>query len=122
MKHFFLFLFFSIVSGHAYTEEKGIKHIVLCWLEDSSNPENLQNVMETSAQLKSIHMVDNIIVGRPVESNRGIVDDSFDVGLVLDFRNQQDLEQYLVHKDHVSRVKNVLAPLCTRILVYDIAY
>jgi Stress responsive A/B Barrel Domain len=103
-------------------EAGGIKHVVLCWLKDADNPANLETVLETSRQLQSIALINDMIVGRPLASDRAIVDDSFDVGVVMDFRKQEDLEQYLVHEEHIRRVKDVLAPQCQRIQVYDITY
>ena len=122
MNRIILSLFLLIFVNSAMCEAGGIKHVVLCWLKDASKPANLEAVMEASRQLETIALINDIAVGRPVASERDIVDDSFDVGLVVDFRNQQDLEQYLIHGEHVRRVKEVLAPQCQRIQVYDIAY
>lgn len=122
MKRFFLFFLISTLSNSVLSETDGIKHIVLCWLKEPDNRASLNTVMEISRQLKNIAQVDDLVVGKAVASDRNIVDDSFDVGLVMNFRNHQDLKQYLVHEDHVRRVKEVLVPMCQRILVYDIAY
>ncbi len=122
MKRIFLFFLISTLSNSVLSETYGIKHIVLCWLKEPDNLASLNLVMEISRQLKNIAQVDDLVVGKAVASDRNIVDDSFDVGLVMNFRDHQDLEQYLVHEDHVRRVKEVLVPMCQRILVYDIAY
>ncbi|MFT5132607.1 MAG: hypothetical protein ACI9SC_001073 [Gammaproteobacteria bacterium] len=122
MKNNYLFILVFLFSKSTFSEPAGIKHIVLCWLKNAENPASLSAVIEASKQLKSIPMVSDVVVGRALSSNRDIVDDSFDVGLVINFHNSHDLEQYLIHADHVRRVKDVLAPQCQRLQVYDIAY
>jgi hypothetical protein len=122
MKLFIIFFLTFTFSQTAWSETGGIKHIVLCWLKEPANQTNVDAITKASMELKVISEVESIIVGRPVSSDRKIVDDSFDVGLVLNFKNQNDLDNYLAHPEHVSRVKKVLAPKCQRILVYDIAY
>ena len=52
-------------------------------------------------------------------SDREIVDDSFDVGILIVTKNQEDLQKYLDHPIHQQAKKEVLLPLLERILVYD---
>jgi hypothetical protein len=47
------------------------------------------------------------------------VDDSFDVGIVVEVRNEVDLKKYLEHPIHQNAKKEVLLPLVDRVLVYD---
>ncbi len=122
MKHTILSLTLFLFSNLLMAEDTGIKHIVLCWLNAPDSASDLTAVMETSRELKDLPMVAEIIVGQAVASDRDIVDDSFDVGLVMDFKNREVLEEYLVHEEHIRRVKEVLAPKCKRIQVYDIGY
>ena len=109
-------------SQTAWSETSGIKHVVLCWLNEPGDQSDIEAVMKASIKLKGISEVDSLVIGRPVPSDRKIVDDSFDIGLVLNFHSQKDLDIYLDHPEHVRRVKEALAPKCQRILVYDIAY
>ncbi len=77
---------------------------------------------DASKQLKVIEQIDSLSVGQALPSERAIVDDSFDIGLVLNFKSELDLQQYLTHPFHVEKVKQTLSPSCKRILVYDIVY
>jgi len=122
MKNILLFSIIFAFSHSAYCEIEGIKHIVLCWLKDADNPHDLRTAVEASRQLKTIPLVDNIVIGHPVASDRNIVDDSFDIGLVMNFLSHDDLERYLTHDEHVRIVKEILVPQCGRIQVYDVAY
>ena len=57
--------------------------------------------------------------GGAIKSDRAIVDDSFDVGIVVEVRNEVDLKKYLEHPIHQNAKKEVLLPLVDRVLVYD---
>jgi hypothetical protein len=115
-------LFLLSLSNNANCEPDGIKHIVLCWLNNVNDAASLNAVISASRELKTIAGVNSIVVGQAVTSDRDIVDDSFDVGMVMSFKSQQKLDQYLVDEEHIRRVKEVFAPQCGKILVYDIAH
>jgi hypothetical protein len=113
-----LFLLANAVQAEA---SEGIKHVVFCWLAQPS-AENRARVVSTSKELATIPGVIDLVAGTALPGGRDIVDDSFDVGVAMTFRNKQDMENYLVSEAHMSRVREVLQPLCGRILVYDISY
>ena len=100
----------------------GIKHVVLCWLHEPGNAAQVRTVIETSLELAALPELDAIVGGTALSSDRPIVDDSFDVGLVMDFRDATALEAYLRHPEHVRRVETVLRPLCGRVQVFDITH
>lgn len=115
-------LILLIVTSASAGEESGIKHIVLCWLNNPDDKNALHEVMQASGELKDIKYVDDIVVGQALSSQRPVVDDTFHVGLVMNFHQQSDLNNYLVHEEHVKRVRETLSPQCNRILIYDIVY
>ena len=125
MQKLHITIFFFLLTGcamNAETPDKGIKHVVLCWLNDPGNQAHIQQVIKTSYELTVIPGVLDLQAGTALKSERKIVDDSFDVGIVMSFNNANEMNDYLSHKEHVRRVKNDLLPLCQRILVYDISY
>ena len=113
---------FMILSPYVMADDSGVRHIVLCWLHEPDNAEQKAQVMAASRELAIIPGVLDVIVGTPVASEREIVDDSYDVGLDIGFATINDMENYLSHEEHVRRVREIFAPACKRILVYDIAY
>lgn len=114
------FLFFSSSTIMAAPAE--VTHIVFCWLKDKGNADKIEKVIRVSKELEIIESLDKIIVGRALPSDRNVVDDSFDIGMVMSFRDQQALNEYLPHKEHVKRVNEVLAPECSKVLIYDIEH
>lgn len=97
-----------------------IEHVVLCWLADPGNPTHRDRVLAASEELASIPTVLTLHVGTALESDRAIVDDSFDVGLVIGFADEAGLQAYLDHPAHLARVAEVFGPLSARIVVYDV--
>ena len=57
--------------------------------------------------------------GKAVASERSIVDDSFDVGILVVVENKEALEAYLRHPVHDDAKKKILLPLIDMLVVYD---
>ena len=100
-------------------DEAKVYHVVLCWLKEPGNLEARQQIIDVSKEFKSIPGVINVKAGASIPSERAIVDDSFDVGILLTFADQQAMNSYLDHPDHKQVVQNILKPLVTKIIVYD---
>ena len=105
-------------SAEKSNDEK-IQHIVLCWLKDSGNKEQRQKVIDLSLSFKNIPGVIDVRAGEVIKSERSIVDSSYDVGIYMTFKSIEDLNAYLIHKDHVKAVTETLKPLSEKIQVYD---
>ncbi len=117
-----LLLLLTFTGCASISKETGIKHVVYCWLKEPDNVENIHRVIDASKELSTIPGIIDIVAGTALPSDREIVDDTFDVGLVMTFENVDTMKSYLSHEDHIRRVNLVFQPLCQRILVYDIAY
>ena len=76
-------------------------------------------IIELTRTFRDIPGVLNAQAGQVIMSDREIVDDSFDVGILIVTKNQEDLQKYLDHPIHQKAKKEVLLPLVERILVYD---
>jgi hypothetical protein len=120
MKRLILVLFLLLPA--AANAGGGIKHVVLCWLNEPGSAEHARRLIDVSLELRAIPGVRSLEAGPPVPGDRPIVDDSFDVGLVMDFAGEEELNTYIDHPEHVARVRETLGPLCRRVLVYDIRY
>ncbi len=96
-----------------------LEHVVIVWLKDPGNTEHRQRIIGESQVLAGIPGVLSLKSGSVVQSERDIVDSSFDVALVVSFENRAALDDYLVHPLHVRLVEQTLKPLVDRIRVYD---
>ena len=57
--------------------------------------------------------------GKAIASERDIVDDSFDVGILVVVPDERRLAEYLAHPIHQRAKNDVLMPLVEKVLVYD---
>ena len=99
--------------------EHRVNHLVLFWLNESGNAAHRRKIIETSRSFRDIPGVLEVRAGQVIPSNREIVDDSFDVAVLLTFARKEDVNAYLVHPLHKKAVEDVLMPLVQRIVVHD---
>ena len=101
------------------TEEKRLYHVVLCWLKEPGNKTDRKKIIEITKAFQKIPGVIEAQAGEVVMSDRDIVDDSYDVGILIVTKNENELQKYLDHPIHQKAKKDVLVPLVDKILVYD---
>lgn len=117
-----LVVLFSGCFSDFQKEKEGPKiltHIVFCWLKEPGNVEQREQIIEMTESFNRIPSVLKARAGNPIMSERSIVDDSFDVGIIVEVRDEKGLQEYLDHPIHQKAKKDVLLPLIERVLVYD---
>ena len=110
-----------LLAAGCQSNRPGVSHVVLCWLKEPGNAAARQQLIATTKSFRSIPGVMDVRVGEPIPSPRPVVDSSFDVGLVLRFKDQAAMDAYEKSEQHQKAVKDVLAPLSKRLQIYDIA-
>ena len=106
----------SLGSRH----DGALQHVVLIWLKDAGNAEQRAKITEVSRSFRDIPGVLDVQAGKAVASDRDIVDDSFDVGILVVVPDERRLAEYIAHPIHQRAKNDVLLPLVEKILVYDI--
>jgi len=96
-----------------------IHHFVLCWLKEPGNAEHRQQIVEATESFRKIPGVLVARAGQVIPSDRSIVDDSFDVGILILVPDDKRLTEYLEHPIHQKAKEEVLLPLVEKIVVYD---
>lgn len=96
-----------------------VKHIVLVWLKDPGNVQDRRRLIETSHSFRKIPGVLDVSAGTPLESERPVVDDSFDVAVIITFQSTEAMQNYETHPIHIKAVEEVLRPVTDRMVVYD---
>lgn len=127
IRNFYILLLFPcLFLGSCVSEissdrslEVTLTHVVLCWLKEPGNNSQQQEIIEMTESFREIPSVLDARAGQAIKSDRAIVDDSFDVGIVVEVRNEDDLKKYLEHPIHQNAKNEVLLPLVDRVLVYD---
>jgi len=111
----------SCPLGHKTTAPGKVEHVVLVWLKKPGDAADRAKVVSAAKMFQAeIKEIQHLSVGTPLASDRPVVDDSFDVGLVMRFANSTDLGTYEKHPVHVKAVKEVLQPIAAKLLVYDV--
>lgn len=111
----------SCPFGYKTTAKGKVEHIVLVWLKRPGNAADRAALIATARKFQAeIKQIQHLSVGPAVPSSREIVDDSFDVGFVMRFASNADMDAYEKHPVHVNAVKQTLMPLAKKVLVYDI--
>lgn len=100
-------------------ELKPVHHIVLVWMKPEVKTEQQRKVILLSAViLRKIPGLGSLSAGTAVQSQRPIVDDSFDVGFHMVFDSKAAVNRYLKHPAHVGYV-NSIRPLIDKLLIDD---
>jgi len=110
---------FGCITVQQVENERAIQHVVLCWLKESGNAEHRNRIIEVSKTFRKIPGVLEVRVGRVIKSDRAIVDDSFDVGILVTVSDVERLQEYLDHPIHQKAKQDVLLPLVEKVVVYD---
>ncbi len=101
------------------TQSTVIDHVVFLWLQDSTDIAILDSIKLHSQNLDTIPGIISLSMGEALASDRPIVDDSFSLGLIFQFRSADEMKTYTAHPDHVEFIKRWVKPHSKKILIYD---
>jgi hypothetical protein len=122
MKAFFLLFIGVFLSGCVAAPVKRdypVTHIVLVWFNEVAGDNYADTVSAATMRLLEIPEVGIIRTGRAISSERPIVDDSFDLGVVMEFESMEAMKLYLEHPLHKQFVEGYLTGRIEKLLVYD---
>src|SRR5688572_22888091 len=77
-----------VACGCQSTSGGSVEHVVLFWLKTPGDEAGRQRIIEESHKLREIPGVVKLAVGHAMPSTRPVVDSSFDVGLVITFKDE----------------------------------
>ena len=111
-----------LVAACTSPQSGGIEHAVFAWLKRPGNEVDRAALVEGTKQLqKSTGLITSFQHGTPVPSARPVVDDSFDLALLMRFQSRAALAAFETHPDHLRAKKELLQPLARKVLIYDVA-
>ena len=122
-KYIAILIIFGFATSSSYAEEfvneKPVYHVVLIWLKTYRNEMRINKIINASKELKNIPGVLEVSTGKVLRSARVIVDDTFDVSIIIKFASKEYFKDYLVHPIHIKIANEVIKPLANKITVYD---
>lgn len=96
-------------------------HTVLFWLKDGTTDSRKTALIKDCKELLgSISTVQYLAAGEPAGTPRDVVDNSYDVGLVVHFKNAADHDVYQSAEKHLEFIERN-NDIWERVQVYDIA-
>jgi hypothetical protein len=94
-------------------------HIVIFWTKPEVEEAEERLIDGMNKYLTDIPGLISMHAGRCAPSDRPVVDQSYQVGLNLTFKNKIDQDTYQDHPQHVEFVEKVFKETCDRVVVYD---
>jgi hypothetical protein len=96
-----------------------VTHVVICYLKQPGDATARQRLIEASKEFREIPGVLDVRVGKVLPSTRPIVVNDYDVGLVITYKDERAMKEYVTHPIHEKAVREVLGPLTSKVVVYD---
>jgi hypothetical protein len=98
--------------------KSGFVHTVFFWLKEKANKEH-----HTALQAGILKLADNDLMlaaytGTPADTNREVIDSSYDFTITFVFKNKADQDTYQTHPQHLEFIKNC-AQYWDKVQVYD---
>jgi hypothetical protein len=94
-------------------------HVVIFWTKPEIPGAADALVAGAEKYLRPVPGVRLFHVGKMVGSERGVVEQTYQVALNLTFDTKKDQDDYQVHPSHIEFVEEVFKPNCARVVVYD---
>ena len=102
----------------ADTSKWGVGHAVMFWLKQPGDADTRRRIIEASRGFEKLPGVVSVRAGEILASPRPNVDKSYDVAVVIFFRDQGALEAYQIHPLHKQMLQQ-LGPLIDHTAAYD---
>ena len=112
---------FSFAKAGQAAEIKYTKtfiHHVFFWLKNPESAEDRKAFEKGLEQLLKVPVIKASHVGKPVPSDRDVVDDSFTYSYMVMFDSSEDQDAYQVHPFHLKFVEDC-SRLWSKVIVYN---
>ena len=111
--------FASTGAQAAATRSGQITHVMLFWLKRPGNVDDQNFLRRALRTLRRARGVNDVRVGRPMLVDRPSEEQSFDLGVVMTFRDRQALEKFERDQRREQAIDAMLRPLVRQYTVYN---
>ena len=101
------------------THSGQVTHVMLLWLKRPGNVDDQNYLRRALRTLRRARGVNDIRVGRPLLVDRPSVEQSFDLGVVITFRDREALEKFERDPRREQAIDAILRPLVRQYTVYN---
>lgn len=108
-------------SGASGSSRGQIEHIVYVWLKRPGNASDRAALVRATEEMRSsTGLIDSFQYGTALPNKRPAVDDSYDLAILMRFRDRDALRAFDTHPAHQRAKKEVLLPLARKVMIYDV--
>ena len=99
-------------------EKNGFIHHVFFWLKNPDSKEDLGALISGLQKLSLAPTIKDFHIGKPANTNRGVIDTSYAASWLLLFENAEDQDVYQTDPIHLKFIDEC-AHLWSKVVVYD---
>jgi hypothetical protein len=115
-----LALFLAPAGAQAIANRSGqVTRVMLFWLKRPGNVDDQNYLLRALRTLRRARGVNDIRVGRSLPVDRPSVEQSFDLGVVMTFRDREALEKFERDQQREKAIDAMLGPLVRQYTVYN---
>src|SRR5437762_12840069 len=96
-----------------------VTQVMLFWLKRPGNVDDQNYLLRALRTLRRVRGVNDMRVGRPLLVDRPGLEDSFDLGVVLIFRDREALEKFQRDQQPEKAIDAMLRSLVRRYSIYN---
>jgi hypothetical protein len=96
-----------------------VTHVMLFWLKRPGNTDDENFLLRALRRLRRARGVSDLRVGRPLPVDRPGLEQSFDLGVVMTFRDREALEKFERDQRREQAIDAMLRPLVRQYTVYN---
>ena len=96
-----------------------VTHVMLFWLKRPGNIDDQNFLLRALRRLRRARGVNDVRVGRPLPVDRPGLEQSFDLGVVMTFRDREALEKFERDQRREQAIDAMLRPLVRQYTVYN---
>lgn len=93
-------------------------HTVFFWLKDPDSEADRQQLHDGLKTISEIDLIQQGYIGVPADTDRDVIDSSYDFSITFIFRNKAEEQAYQTHPTHLEFVEEH-SELWKRVVVYD---
>lgn len=106
-------------AANKKSSEGDFKHVVYFWLKQPLSKENDQKFLHNlKTFIEGVDVIQSHYIGQPANTNRPVIDSSYNYCLYLGFKSRKEHDLYEEHTLHKKFIEDS-QDLWERVLVYD---
>jgi len=110
----------SLPGAELFAAKKNeVSHVAFVWLKRQGNVADQQLLIRASKRFRKIRGVVRVDAGAGMPVTRPGIEQSFDVGVVIVFRDRGALESFEKTPRHLAAIREIMQPLAKRYVIYN---